>query len=87
MPCTVIRCKGRKIRRCLGASSFFLMEADDYCTQIRPKKLFRDKFLFSRAFWLFRSFCTDAMHFFFREILFSNFKYPFQELYYKKYTS
>ena len=38
MPCTVIRCKGRKIRRCLGASSFFLMEADDYCTQIRPKK-------------------------------------------------
>jgi len=34
MQCTVIRCKGRKIRRCPGASSLFLMEADDYCTQI-----------------------------------------------------
>ena len=43
MQCTVIRCEGRKMRRCLGASSVFLMEADDDCTQIRPKILFRDK--------------------------------------------
>ena len=40
-------CRGDiiKMRRCRGASSVFMMEANTFPTRIRPKKLFRDKLL------------------------------------------